>query len=359
MKIACLNDSHLGAKSDSENFYNVQRHFFEQVFFPYLIQNNITHILHLGDLFDRRKYINFKTLNFFNECFLKPLEKNNITMDIIVGNHDVFHKNTNVLNSPELLIQSDNVNVFIDPLEKEYGGKTYLLCPWICKENITKFNELRESTKAKICFGHFDFAGFDMMPGVKSFHGFPKKDFKKFEKVFSGHYHTKSDDGHIHYLGVQYEITWADYNDQKGFHVFDTELDDIEFIHNPKKWHHKLFYDDTKPENLKLYKSKKGFEQYQNCYVKLLVEKKDNPSLYEKFLTTLNNSGIEDLKVIETDMDMYLDDLEDYLEDEEMKDEMETSVILKKYVDDSDSHDKDLLQSIISSVYSEALLDAN
>lgn len=350
MKIALLNDSHFGAKNDSETFYHVQKKFFEEQFFPYLKENNINNILHLGDLFDRRKYINFKTLDFFNNVFLKPLLEMNIQMDIIAGNHDVFLKNTNTLNSLHLLLPEDKINIYINPLEKKYDGKLFFLCPWVTRDNLDEFQKMREKTKAKICFGHFDFSGFDMLPGIKSYHGFPKKDFKKFDKVFSGHYHTKSDDGHIHYLGVQYEITWADYADRKGFHIFDTKTEDLEFIINPNIWHKKIFYNDKK-NNYKKFDAK----EYEMCYVKIIVEEKENPHMMEKMIEKLQKNNVIDLVVV----DLAHEDTSDFeISDFEVTD---TISYLEKYVEENEGFkDKDSVKSILSSIYTEALtLDEN
>lgn len=344
MKLAIISDSHFGAKNDSDNLYEVQRNFFEEQFFPYLIKHDIKQILHLGDLFDRRKFINFKTLDFFNRVFIEPLKQNSIAMDIIAGNHDVFHKNTNTLNSLHLLLPKD-INIYINPIEKTYDDKLFFLSPWITKDNYDDFIALREKTQAKVCFGHFDFSGFDMLPGVKSYHGFSGKDFKKFDRVMSGHYHTKSDDGHIFYLGVQYEINWADYADKKGFHVYDTETDELDFIVNEKIWHHKILYNDKKNDYNKLCPL-----LYKDGYVKIVVEEKENPYMLEKLVEKIQKSGVVDLKVVELEKD----DVSDFEMDSfEVTD---TFSHLERYVEENDTlKDKDSVKGILSSIYIEAL----
>ena len=72
-----------------------------------------------------------------------------------------------------------------------------------------------------------------------------KELFRRFDIVMSGHFHHKSDDGQIYYLGTPYEIYWNDYEDPRGFHIFDTETRELERIVNPYRIFEKVYYDDT------------------------------------------------------------------------------------------------------------------
>ena len=54
-------------------------------FLPYLKDNNITTLIHLGDVVDRRKFINFKTAHTFREDFMHRLYKEGIDTHIILG----------------------------------------------------------------------------------------------------------------------------------------------------------------------------------------------------------------------------------------------------------------------------------
>ena len=98
MKLAILNDTHCGIRNSSDIFMEYQEAFYRDVFFPYCVENDIKHILHLGDYYDNRKTINFKALQHNRKIFLEPLRKNGMTMDVIVGNHDMYYKNTIELN---------------------------------------------------------------------------------------------------------------------------------------------------------------------------------------------------------------------------------------------------------------------
>ena len=98
MKIALLNDTHFGARNDSPAFLDYFMRFYNEIFFPYLKENNITTLIHLGDVVDRRKFINFKTAHTFREDFMHRLYKEGIDTHIILGNNDTYYKNTNELN---------------------------------------------------------------------------------------------------------------------------------------------------------------------------------------------------------------------------------------------------------------------
>ena len=117
MKIAILNDTHAGVRGDMQAMSDYQGRFYNEVFFPYLDEHDIKHIIHLGDYFDRRKYVNFSSLKANKQHFIEPMLERGITMDLILGNHDVYYKSTNSVNSPELLLFEENVNIIHEPVE--------------------------------------------------------------------------------------------------------------------------------------------------------------------------------------------------------------------------------------------------
>ena len=105
MKIALITDTHFGARNDNVNFNEYFYQFYEGVFFPYLQQHNIKTCIHLGDCFDRRKYVSYKTAKDFRERFILPFNVLGIDLHMLVGNHDIYYKNTSQVNSlTELLI---------------------------------------------------------------------------------------------------------------------------------------------------------------------------------------------------------------------------------------------------------------
>ena len=228
MKIVLVTDLHFGARNDSVKVAKHQKRFYDEVFFPYLKENNINTIIDLGDTFDRRKYISFTSLKSSREMFFDPLKENNITTHMIVGNHDTVYKNTNELNSVNLLLKEyDNVIEYEAPEDIEIDGCKILILPWICPGNHQESMTAIKATKAQVVMSHLELKGFEFMRGHFMHEGMDHTIFDKFDLVCSGHYHHKSTEGNINYLGTPYELTWQDYEDPKGFHVFDTETREL------------------------------------------------------------------------------------------------------------------------------------
>ena len=246
MRFAILNDTHSGARNNAEIFIKYQEKFYNDVFFPYCKENDITHIVHLGDYYEHRKFVNFKALNANREHFLDKLVEYGMTMDIIPGNHDVFFKDTNKICSLKELMghYMNNVNIVMDPKIMEYGGMKFALVPWINPENYADTMKLIKKCKADFVGGHFEFEGFEMHKGAMNTHGMSTKEFERFEMVLSGHYHTKSSKNNIHYLGSQMEFNWGDCDDPKYFHVIDTETRQLTAVTNPLTLFKKILYNE-------------------------------------------------------------------------------------------------------------------
>ena len=133
MKVAILCDSHFGARNDNSFFLEYMLQFYEGVFFPYLQQHNIKTVIHLGDLMDRRKYVSIKTAKEFRERFMLPINHLKLDFHCLVGNHDIFFKNTNDVNSLRELIdgRSNKIKIYEDPTEVNIGGLDIFFLQWI------------------------------------------------------------------------------------------------------------------------------------------------------------------------------------------------------------------------------------
>ena len=350
MKIALLNDTHFGVRNDSDAFRKYQVDFFEEQFFPYLKENNITTLIHLGDVVDRRKFINHQTASVFRKIFFDRLWKEKIDTHIIIGNHDTYYKNTNEVNAVENLYTSfDGQNepwIYTNPKVVNFDGTDILFVPWICEDNYKQSIEAIQTAKADLCFGHLEIKGIEMQNGVINEHGLEKADFKRFDRVVSGHFHKHTDDGQIYYCGAQYEQTWSDYNDPKGFHIFDTETREITRIINPRTIHKKLIYND-KEKNYDTF----DIQPYNNHFLKLIVLNKSNEEMFDKLIERLYNEiSVHDLNIIEDYSDIKASVKEDILEMGE-----DTITFLNNYVDQLDTEiNKAKLKEYLKSIYIEA-----
>ena len=304
-KIVFINDTHHGIKNDSPVFRNYMGKFYDDILFPYIEKNDIKTIVHMGDGNDRRRFSNFETLNYFRNKFIKPLEKLNITLHHILGNHDVYFRNSLEVNSmKEIYGYHPNVKIYDKFQDVEIDGFKFAVFPWINEENQIEFEDFLTKSSATIALGHFEIKGFQVLRGVQSEHGIDKDSLNTYEAVYSGHFHQKHDNGHIYYLGTQYDMTFADVNEKKGFHVFDTETKKLEFIENPYKIFHKIIYDekfDIKSIN---------FGSLKDCYVKIIVKKKPDIKQFDGFMDMIYNVNPAEVSVVE-EMDLFINPTEE------------------------------------------------
>ncbi len=340
MKVAIITDTHYGARKGSKLFHDYFELFYKNVFFPTLEEQGITTVIHMGDAFDSRKSIDYQSLEWAKRVVFEPLSEYQVHM--IVGNHDSYYKNTNNTNSPQLLLKDyPNIQTYSTPSEIKVGNLDVLLLPWICMENQEQSLKMIKKTKAKVAMGHLELHGFRVNRQIVMEHGLEANLFKNFTKVFSGHYHTRSDNGTVFYLGNPYEIYWTDVNDTRGFTIFDTETLEHTPINNPYKMFYKIYYEDTNYQTF-------DTREYENKIVKVVVRKKTDTKKFEKFVDKLYSSNIAELKVIENF------DIQESAEFEVFESE-DTLSILNRYVEEAEVDlDKSIVQKLLQEVYQEA-----
>ena len=353
MKIALVTDTHFGARNDNTAFADYFGKFYTDIFFPYLKENNIDTIIHLGDIVDRRKYINYQTQAHMQKDFIDPIIENNYTMHVIIGNHDTYYKNTNEINSMQQLYGTtgyDKIKWYDNnPAVLNFDGCDIMLLPWLCSSNIEPFLKEVNQTTAQVLFGHLELKGFEMYRGAINDHGFDSSLFNKFDIVCSGHFHHKSTVGNINYLGSPYEITWSDFDDPRGFHIFDTDDRTIEFVKNPYTMFNKIFYDD---ENQTMeYVVNQNYERLANSYVKVIIKNKTNPYWFDMFMEKLEKVNPIHIQVVEDHLNLDLESDDDIVSEAE-----DTMTILHKYIDNLEVNvNKTQLETTIKDLYSEAL----
>ena len=351
MKIAIVTDIHIGVRGDSKVFHEVQRKFFEEVFFPYIDENEITTVFDLGDTFDRRKYINYASLSAGKSFLFDNLAKRNIDFHCLIGNHDTYYASTNEINSMNLLTKEyPQFTLYQDTAKEiELGSTKFLMLPWLNKENGEKNLEIVKNSTANILMGHLEVKGFEMMKGALCTHGIDMNVFKNFESAFSGHFHHPSRYGNVEYLGSPYEMTWSDYKGSRGFHVFDTETREMIKIENPNRVFYKVFYDDQDwtVDDVANY----DVEQYRDKFVKVIVQNRTNAYLYDMFMGRMSECGAVDVRAVDDHMNLDAEGVDEILD--ETKD---TTEILSQYIDGLETNvDKGKVKSLVDELYHEAL----
>ena len=342
MKIALITDQHLDGRKGNLAFWNYFQKFYDDIFFPTLEKEGVRTIIDLGDTFDNRKSMDFNTFNRVNENYFKRLKDYEVHM--ILGNHCTYYKNTNKINSPELLLeQYRNIRIYSEPKEILLGGKVFLMMPWINQENKAECLRLIANSEADIMCGHLECDGFEVTPGMKFDGGFKVSEFKNFKRVWSGHFHHKSKHGNVQYLGNPYQMFWNDYKDTRGFHIYDTETDKLKFIKNPYEIFDKIFYDDASVDY-----NKQDVSSYKDKFIKLIVEEKRDYQMFETLVDRLYNVGAHDVKIVETLVDA------DNIEDAELETK-DTMTLLNEYIDEVEiAVDKTELKSLMRTLYIES-----
>ena len=346
MKIALITDTHFGARNDNLAFNEYFYEFYENQFFPYLKEHKIKHCVHLGDVMDRRKFISYRIARDFRERFINSFK--DINFHMLVGNHDTFYKNTNDVNSLHELVDGKfkNIKVYSKTTEVDFGDCKILFVPWINSDNYSYTMEMLDTTSAQICMGHLELSGFQMQRGMIMTEGWDKRLFQKFDMVMSGHFHHKSDDGHIFYLGTPYELYWNDYDDPKGFHIFDTKTRELERIVNTNTLFCKIYYDDTTQNYMS-----HDVSRYKNKYVKVIVVNKKDLYQFDHFVDRLLLADAHDVKIIEDFSEMDASNVSDDI----VENTEDTMTLLEKYIDELDvTLDKSRLKTTMKSLYTEA-----
>ena len=340
MRVAIITDTHYGARKGSKHLHDYFEQFYKNVFFPSLEAEGIDTIIHMGDVFDGRKSIDYYSLEWAKRVVFEPMKKYKVYA--ITGNHDCYYKNTNIINSPELLLTSyDNWEIYSGAVDINIDGLDILLLPWISVDNHDETVEVIKKSKSKIAMGHLELNGFKATRGHMMEDGMDIALFNKFEQVYSGHFHTRSTDGKIFYLGNPYEMFWNDVNDPRGFHLFDTDTKEKVAINNPYKLFYNIYYEDT---NHKLFNT----TQYHNKIVKVIVRKKSNPKEFQKFIDKLYRSGVQDLKIVEN---FAIVENEEF----DVEEDENTISILNRYIDEAEiEFDKGIVKNIFRDLYRQA-----
>jgi DNA repair exonuclease SbcCD nuclease subunit len=348
MKIAIITDTHWGVRNDHQAFLDNNKKFLDDIFFPYIDDHSIVDVIHLGDLVDRRKYLNINTAKRLRDDFIRPLHSRGIRIHLTIGNHDTYYKNTNSVNSIREFYK-DDFTIYEQAETVEFDGVPILLMPWICDDNRDHALESIRTTNAQICMGHLELSGFEMYRGSPLSHGDDPSLFNRFDLVCSGHYHRRSTSGNIHYLGSHAEFTWSDYDDPKGFHILDTETREMAFIENPYHMFRKMWYNDKDKSTEEVLE--RDFSKYAGSYVKLIVTNKDNPFNFDLFTSKLYEAGPIEVTIVEDHRNM------DAISEADLINETEdTLTILSKYIKTIESNvDNERLDKLMRSLYTEAL----
>lgn len=354
-RIPIITDTHAGARGDSQVIYNNQEEFYTKVFWPAIdAEGGVSTILHLGDVTDRRKFINYQTLSFAKHMFFEPARERGITVHWVLGNHDLPYKHSLQLSSHEAFREYDNVRVHRDATIVTIEDVPVLLVPWLCDENMRSATAAIQAFDGSVVMGHFEFGGFDMFRGIPNTHGMSIDAFQHFPLVLSGHYHHRSSQGNIHYLGSPYQMIWSDHGDARGFHWWTPQTHQLDFVENPYRLFYKFTYDDTNQPGIYV-QELLDLMKYANLtqkIVKVVVKQKTQPMWYDAFADAALKLGAHDLQFVDDTAWSGAD-----FDAVEHDHDLDTLTLIHKYVESlpwANSHIQRDVTSLMSELYQEA-----
>lgn len=294
-KIALISDIHFGIKGNSETFLKTIEDFFLVTLKKSIDKYNIIDVRILGDLFDNRNTLNIRTLNSVIKVFKwYQLNYEKVKFKILLGNHDIYYHNRLDINSIEVLRGYSNIEIISDIKKETINGKDIISFPWLVEQSQThiNFNDIcSDDIKYDVCFGHFEINGFEVVPGINHEGGVDSGKFKNFKRVFSGHFHLRRSNGHISYLGCPYQLTWADYGDEKGITIYDLDENNVIFEKNVDSPEHiYIKFDDLINKSDKLSYIKDNF-------VKFLIDKPLSDQIIIKALGKIESLKPKKLEV--------------------------------------------------------------
>ncbi len=239
------------------------------------------------------------------------------------------------------------MEIYENPEVVEFDGFPIAFLPWVNKENYNEAVEFINNAPASMLIGHLELDGYQVMRGIDHHGGMDANLFARYEKVLSGHFHCRQEKDNIYYMGTQYQITFADMNEVKGFHVFDTETREIEFIENPYNMFHTITYND---EDGPMDINELDFSHLRGSYVKIFVENKEHPYTFDRFNDKLYDAGIAKITIVEeiVDSEWTNEEIVDLAQD--------TVTLINNEVDSMDEvKDKDKMKTLIKELYMESL----
>jgi len=347
LKLIILGDTHWGIRNDSDNFVEYFLKFYDDVLFPYIKKHKIKHIIQTGDLMDKRKGVNYKTLSVVSTKFFDKLHELHCEIHLIPGNHDIYYRHSTKVNSmTELFDWRNGVHIYNEATAVEFGKTKIDFLPWITKENHDDIMDFVGRSDSTIAVGHLELDGFEMFAGIKSSGGMSVKSFSDYYSVLSGHYHHRSSRDNIHYVGTPYEMTWADFGDTKGFHVLDTETHELEFVENPLKMFHKVFFSSSVDY------ASMNYDELTGSIVKMIVKDREDISKFEAVVSKINAAKPIDLTIVESDVTIVEGISEDQIEG---VDTFNVLIAAARATAENENLNPEKMEKLLTELYNEAI----
>lgn len=228
-KVALFTDIHFGARNNSEQHNQDCIEYLK--WFCDLVKKdvNIDHIIFMGDYFEQRSSISGQTLDYAYTG-AKMINSLGLPVYIISGNHDLWYRQTRQIYNSRIFDSLKNFNVIGEPtIIDNLGSRGSVLFPYLFEN---EYSSLINYSEYPVIFGHFEFKDFVITGDtIVKEHGPDHKQFKKFKRIFSGHYHQRQIKDNVVYIGNTFPTNFADANDtERGMAIYEYKTNKLEFI---------------------------------------------------------------------------------------------------------------------------------
>ncbi|QIG70617.1 DNA repair exonuclease subunit 1 protein [Rhizobium phage RHph_I1_18] len=274
--VGVISDCHFGIRKTSKPHRDNLVKFLREIYFPKLDELGIKHVINAGDMFDERKKIDTSDAYTCRAEYYDKLKARGITEDLIIGNHDIYMRESNMVNSATAVLGSFIDDGTLRIHEEASEQNDFLFVPWINKSNYDRSMEVITRSKKRFCIGHLELNGFTLHRGQVCTKGYESDPFDKFELTLSGHFHFRSRQRNIVYLGSPTQHNWQDVGDVRGFHTLDTETGELTFYRNPFEIYATTIYDNKLLTTQQL-------EQYRDRYVRVYYNEIEKESQFKKY----------------------------------------------------------------------------
>jgi DNA repair exonuclease SbcCD nuclease subunit len=304
MRVFITSDWHFGIYLNNlDKWLSMMEDYFYNSFIPYIKKNAKEGdiLIHCGDLYDNRTSIPI-IASYKAEKILIELSKI-IPLHIIVGNHDLWNKGTNEINSVRLFNHIHNIHVYNETSSIEVMGKKLVLMPWI-EKRLDMIKEIKYNP-GDYLFCHSDLNGCKMHLNSVAHRNDDKIDISEFSgynHVFSGHIHIRQQNKNFSFVGSPYQMDRNDMGDQKGITILDLPTGKIYFEPNKyspvfRKFSVKTEQDIDKLDELK------GTKDYIDLSISnsLLVTNRKLRRKLEIMLEKINFASVEYIDDIKTE----------------------------------------------------------
>ena len=363
-KILLVGDTHLGLgyPNSVDKWFKVHQEYFQDFLLP-LLKKELTKddiIVHLGDLFDNRSVIPINILNYAQNILEEMAQI--CPVHVIIGNHDLYTKSTNDVNTVKLYKYIPNITVYEEPSKIEFMGRIILMLPWVEKRK-DQIEILKKFSGCDYLFCHSDLNGAKMhLTSVahKNNDKIDVEEFSGYKKVFSGHIHINQVSKNFTFVGNLFEMDRNDLGNQKGIFIIDVIDGNERFIHNTVSPKYKKVY-IRREEDIESLDSV-STKDYIDLFISnsLLINNRKLRRKLEIMLESGNFASVE-----------YMDDLtimgdekmkESGIEDsEEINEEVDAPTIQLEYTDmireyiNSSKYDSDKIKSGVLQEFNEII----